>query len=671
MMTKLEKLLRRELYKKDFYEFVKYFWDTCDPKKLIDGKLIQIYCELFQYVCRQWVDYKPKEIVLPSFDKNDVVIDLRHIKQKININVPPRHSKSMIFNVLGPTWLWLNEPIKAVSISHTQGLATDMNEKRQAILNSEKFKELFDDIYLTSNSKSELKDNRGGELYSLNRNAFTGYGGDVIINDDLTNAETARKDKEEMNNAWAYFQNTMPSRINDISKSIIMNIQQRLAPNDITGHIMNDKKLSDEYFFLILPAIFQKRTYIILPISGEVIKFEKGDYLWPERFGNYESLKNQVGSTIFETQYLQNPIASDKTIIKEDMIIEKNENEVPSIDYADMIYTSHDFPVKDKESSDYLGSVLAYRIGSKLYFIDALEKRMAFKKSLNYVRALEDNYPGIIQVIEDKANGSPIIEQAQDEVSGIQAFQPGTQSKIQRLESASIYISNVIFVRNIYDKFTNSYRLNEGLEILKRKLLSFPYVDHDDVIDAFSQLLLFVYKDRRYMVYGKSFNDDNIVNVSDLKNISYSTIFFNREGDIWKVLEIGAIYGVQTILVCKKEQQFKASIIEGFEKLKEFGNFKKNVFIDCSATDGLRGMTHKGISIERYEINDFDMSVGQLNLAFAANKILLDKSCKKTKMDIENFKFSKSKDENSKYLTEKDGFISCMRIALKYYGGIV
>ena len=83
MMTKLEKLLRRELYKKDFYEFVKYFWDTCDPKKLIDGKLIQIYCELFQYVCRQWVDYKPKEIVLPSFDKNDVVVDLRHIKQKI------------------------------------------------------------------------------------------------------------------------------------------------------------------------------------------------------------------------------------------------------------------------------------------------------------------------------------------------------------------------------------------------------------------------------------------------------------------------------------------------------------------------------------------------------------------------------------------------------------
>ena len=94
-----------------------------------------------------------------------------------------------------------------------------------------------------------------------------------------------------------------------------------------------------------------------------------------------------------------------------------------------------------------------------------------------------------------------------------------------------ITISNVIFVRNIYDKFTNSYRLNEGLEILKRKLLSFPYVDHDDVIDAFSQLLLFVYKDRRYMVYGKSFNDDIIAFIFR-KEKNYLTAFLKSENAI-------------------------------------------------------------------------------------------------------------------------------------------
>ena len=54
-MSELERLLYRELYKKSFYDFVKDFWDCCEPAKFIDGKLIQIYCEIFQYMCRDWI----------------------------------------------------------------------------------------------------------------------------------------------------------------------------------------------------------------------------------------------------------------------------------------------------------------------------------------------------------------------------------------------------------------------------------------------------------------------------------------------------------------------------------------------------------------------------------------------------------------------------------------
>lgn len=669
-MTELQRLLYKELYKRDFYSFVKDFWSTADPSKLVDGKLIQIYCETFQYMCRQWVEYTPKEITLPTVGENEELIDIREAKQKININVPPRHSKSMIFNVFGPVWLWLSTPIKAASISHTGGLASKMNTKRQACINSDKFKYFFPEIKLVSNSTSFLQDDRKGELYSLNRASFTGYGADIIINDDLTNAETARKDKEEMNNAWSYYQNTMPSRINNVFKSIIMNIQQRLAPNDITGHILNDNKLSAEYFFLVLPAQFKKTTYVVCPISGDIIKFEKDSYLWPERFGNYQSLRNSVGEFVWQTQYLQDPIASDKTVIKEEMIIEKSANEVPGIEYADMIYASHDFPVKDKETSDNLGSVLAYKINWTVYIIDALEQKMAFVKSMNYVKALDDNFPGIIQIIEDKANGAPIIQAAQDEVPGIQAYNPGTNSKTQRLENASLYIKNVVFVKTIFDKVTNTYKFSEGMQNLITKLLNFPFLDHDDVVDGFSQLLLFIFGDRRYMVYGHAFNDENIIDITQFKGISYSTIFFNKEGNNWKVCEIGAKYGVKTTLVVKREYQFKAPVSEGIEILKKWGN-GKNVFIDCSAADGLRGMATKSISIERYNDIDFDMSVQQLNLAFNEKQFLLDKNCRLCKVDIENFKFNKSKDENVKYITEKDGFVSCMRIAMKYYGGII
>lgn len=667
-MTELEKLLYRELYKKSFYDFVKDFWSEADPSKLVDGKLIQFYCECFQYMCKDWVGYDPVEITLPTLKEDDVLIDIRQNKRNLCLNVPPRHSKSMIFNVLGPTWAWLNAPVKAASVSHTGSLATEMNTKRHRVLNSDKFNELFD-IKLVTNSRGKMVDNRGAEMYSINRNAFTGYGGDMIINDDLTNAETARKDQAEMNNAWSYYQNTMPSRINDLKKCFIMNIQQRLAPNDITGHIMNDPKLAETYIFVVLPAIFEHDTYVVCPISGDVLFWKKGDTLWPERFGNYDALRYQVGESVFETQYQQHPVASDKAVIKEEMIIEKDLPDTPGIEHAHSIYSSHDFPVKDKDSSDFLGSILAYKVGSTVYIIDCLEKKMAFKKSVEYVTALDNLYPGIIQIIEDKANGSPILQQLQDEVAGLQAFQPGTASKTQRLESASLYISNVVFVRTVFNKLTNTYELSEALQNLKRKLKNFPFLDHDDIVDAFSMLLLFIFMDKRYMVYGRSFTDKNIINIADIRT-DYSTIFFNREGDTWKALDIAVQYGAETKLVVKKEIRFKASVDEGLAKLKEFG-CGKAVYIDCSATEAINGMYAKHQAIERYTIEDFDQSVAQLDLAFSKSRILVDTSCVLTKSDILNFKYSKSKDENVKYVTTKDGFVACLRIAMRYYGGFV
>lgn len=671
-MTELQKMLYRQLYRKSFYDFVKDFWNTADPSKFVDGKVIKIYCEIGQYMCKDWVGYDAIDINVPAKTEDNEIIDVRQGKHNLCLMVPPRHTKSMIFNVFLPVWLWLSHPIKAVSISHTGGLAGQMNSKRYAIINSAKFQELFTDIYLLTNTTSFLKDSRGGELYSLNRNAFTGYGGDVIINDDLTNAETARKDQAEMANAWAYYQNTMPSRINDINKCIIMNIQQRLAPNDIAGHIMNDPHLAATYVFVTLPAEFDKTTHVVCPISGDIITFEKGDFLWPERFGDYSSLRYQVGESIYQTQYLQRPIASDKTVIKPNMIDEYDKTEVPDIMDADIVYASHDFPVKDKDTSDYLGSILAYRVNSTLYITDCLEKRMAFVKSVEYVRQLDTVYPGCIQIIEDKANGSPILQQLQDEVAGMQPYQPGTASKFQRLESASLYMisHNVVFVRTVWNKFLSKWELSDSLQNLKKRLLDFPFVEHDDITDAFSMLVLFVFMDKRYMVYGRAFNEKNMVHREDYPNATYDAVFFNKEGDVWKALLIGIDYGVESKLIVKKEIRFKAGMADGVKQLRAFAP-KHSLFIDCSATEALRGLVTKEVTVERYELEDYDKSVAQMNLAFAKKLALIDLSCVLTKADVENFKFSKSKDENVKYATTKDGFVACMRVALHYFGGII
>lgn len=668
-MSEIEKILKRELYKKSLYEFVKDFWHTCDPSKFVDGKLIKFYCEVFEYFSRPWTNLEASDVEAPRHSKSYDVIDVRQGKHNLCLNVPPRHTKSMIFDVFGPVWLWLSYPIKAVSVSHTGSLSGQMNSKRYRIINSLEFQELFGDaIILDSNKKGALFDTRGGELYSVNRNAFTGYGGDIIVNDDITNAETARKDKEEMNNAWSYYQNTMPSRINDVKKSFIMNVQQRLAPNDITGHILNDKYLSSQYTFVVLPAIFSKLTYVVCPMSGEILTWKKDETLWPERFGDYKSLKYQVGLTVFETQYQQNPIATDRTFIKEEMIFEKAINEIPSIEEADQIYASHDFPVKDKASNDMLGSTLGYRVNNTLYVIDSLEKHMAFTRSVEYVKQLDTLYPSCIQIIEDKANGSPIIQQLQDEVPGIQAFNPGTASKSQRLESASLYMEsgNVVFVKSDFNTATNTYVLKQSLVNLKQRLLNFPYVAHDDIIDSFDMMVLFVFMDKRYSVYLRSFNEANVVRYSDEMLKDYNVIFFNREGDLWKCATISIRYGMKNIITVIDENRFKSNAKEGLETLHKLYP-SHSVFIDCSAIDTMNGVYLEGITVVKENIEDFDKSVLELNLAFANKTVLISTKCVGVKSDIETFKYAKTKDETAKYRTEHDGYVALLRYALHYF----
>ena len=170
------------------------------------------------------------------------------------------------------------------------------------------------------------------------------------------------------------------------------------------------------------------------------------------------------------------------------------------------------------------------------------------------------------------------------------------------------------------------------------------------------------------MVYGRSFTEMNVINAVDYP-CDYSTVFFNKEGDIWKVVDIGVDYGVSTRLVVSREIMFKASLQDGLKQLKEFAP-DKNVFIDSSATEALTGIYTKDVVIERYADEDFARSVSQLNLAFANKRILIDTDCKYLKADIDNFKYDKTKEEQAKFKTEKDGFVACLRSAIKYYGGI-
>ncbi len=203
------------------------------------------------------------------------------------------------------------------------------------------------------------------------------------------------------------------------------------------------------------------------------------------------------------------------------------------------------------------------------------------------------------------------------------------------------------------------------MQNLLTRLFNFPFVDHDDIVDALSMLILYVFLDLKYSVYGKSFNDLNMI-ASKPENCEYSTVFFNKEGDNWKVLDIGIKYGEITKLIVLRETTWVSNIETGLKLLKEFAP-DKNVFIDASI-DSLGGIYTDEVSCERYNIYDFNLSIINLNLALSNKKVLIDNSCRLTKTDIENFKYDNK--DTGKYRTNRDGFVACIRTAMVYYGGI-
>ena len=62
--------------------------------------------------------------------------------------------------------------------------------------------------------------------------------------------------------------------------------------------------------------------------------------------------------------------------------------------------------------------------------------------------------------------------------------------------------------------------MSNNLLNLKQRLLQFPYVKNDDIVDALSMLILYVFLDKRNSVYLNVFNDENIIKENLLKIVS-------------------------------------------------------------------------------------------------------------------------------------------------------
>ncbi len=278
----------------------------------------------------------------------------------IGKNLVPTHNSS-ITAVAFPAWVWAQQHKSATSgpgvqflaASYANQLALRDSVKCRRLIESPWYQAMWSDRFALNsdqNTKSRFTNDKGGErLITSVGAAVTGEGGSIIFVDD-PNAANEAFSEANIQATIDWWDGTMSTRLNDQKTGAYIIIQQRLAENDLTGHIL--EKDNGEYTHLMLPMRYEPDRAFKTSIGWEDPRKAEGELLWPERFGPDEvgRLERVLGKFTSAGQLQQRPEPAGGGIIKRQWWQTWESKEYPLMDY---IIASLDTAYTTNTANDY------------------------------------------------------------------------------------------------------------------------------------------------------------------------------------------------------------------------------------------------------------------------------------------------------------------------------
>jgi predicted phage terminase large subunit-like protein len=335
---------RRALYEDSLYEFLKAAWPYIDPAPWQDGWCIEAIAEHLQ-----------------------AVVD-GHIKRLL-IHIPPRCCKSSLLAIAFPAWCWAQPDrsvtsgagVKFMYASYAERLSRRDSLRCARLLTSPWYQSLWGDRFsLLQDSAIRLVNDVGGErlITSIPKGAATGEGGDLFICDDPNAANAAASEATiEATNEW--WDQTASTRLNDPKQGAFIIQQQRLAEDDLSGHVL--ERNIGEWVHVMMPMRYEAdRSFVTVlgygedgaPITWKDPRTVEGDLLWPERFGEREValLEQTLGPWGSSGQLQQRPEPRGGGVIKRDWWNTWDLTTFPPFDY---IIGSLDTAFTEKTENDF------------------------------------------------------------------------------------------------------------------------------------------------------------------------------------------------------------------------------------------------------------------------------------------------------------------------------
>lgn len=151
--------------------------------------------------------------------------------------------------------------------------------------------------------------------------------------------------------------------------------------------------------------------------------------------------------------------------------------------YVDEQIQSWDCTFKDSETSDFVVGQVWGRKNTSYLLLDQVRARMDFPATVKAIRGISRQRPAAVaKLIEDKANGSAVIQMLSLELPGIIPVSP-EGGKVARaagvsplIESAHVFLPHPLYMPWVIDFI--------------EECANFPNGAHDDQVDAMTQALL-------------------------------------------------------------------------------------------------------------------------------------------------------------------------------------
>lgn len=397
------------------------------------------------------------------------------------ISMPPGHAKSTYSSRLYPSWyMGRNVKHKYIQAGHTTSFCeSEFGKKTKAIIDSERFRDVFPDIYLAVDSKAAGNwslAGTGGQY--LTRGVGQGISGFRAHMAGVDDPFASREDAESQtirDKVYDWFSADFTTRL--LPNSPMFVVATRWHSDDLCGRIedMNRQGRGLPWEVINLPAICEDPE--IDPMGRD-----EGEPLWPDFYthDHLMNLKATLPPRDWNSLYMGKPVDEEGGVIIGDWL--KTYDMLPGHNSRKRTVVSVDSAIKATERSDFTAIGVWIEDYDGFHHLAYVHRaRVEFPQMVSLVENIATMWQADVILIEDKGSGTQYVQtRANKAPCPVVPLSPNNNSKEFRLDGvAPMFQAGKVLLPT----------RAEWLPDYQSELLGFPNAKYDDQVDFTSQYL--------------------------------------------------------------------------------------------------------------------------------------------------------------------------------------